>query len=73
MFKSQITQSLYKEFINSFQLNKTHFETPPFVFVDPDDEVIRYVAQSYSFDGEGFGALTIEGEGELEYLTTGDA
>jgi len=74
LFKSHITQDLYDEFLDSFELKKKEFTPSPFVFVDPTDGFIRVVAGSYmNEDGKGYTTVSVGAPGELEYISTAES
>jgi hypothetical protein len=72
LFKSSLTNNLYDEFLDTFQLRRSEVESSPFVYVDPEYGEIRLLT-SMSFDDEGdLVANTMASHGELQILTTGE-
>ena len=72
LFKSSLTNDLYDEFLNSFQLKRSKIESSPFVYVDPEYGEIRLLT-SMSFDDDGdLIANTMASHGEMQILSTGE-
>ncbi len=72
LFKSSLTNNLYDEFLDTFQLRRSEIESSPFVYVDPECGEIRLLT-SMSFDDDGdLIASTMASHGVMEILSTGE-
>lgn len=72
LFKSGLTRELYKDFLGSYQLNRSELKSPPFVYVDPDQREVRLLTNLMrsSGDSDEVYAVSIAGEGAVEVLST---
>jgi hypothetical protein len=72
LFRSGLTRELYKGFLDSYQLNRSEFKSPPFVYVDPQIGSVKFLTNLMKSDGDGaeISAVSIASCGNLEVLST---
>ena len=71
MFTSSLTEGLYREFMQSFQLDKTSYPDTPFVYVDSTSTEIKLVTNvMLSESSDEVLAYTLVANGDLEVLST---
>lgn len=72
LFRSGLTRELYKSFLNSYQLNRSEFKSPPFVYVDPQVGSVKFLTNLMRSEGTGdeISAVSMASCGNLEVLST---
>lgn len=72
LFKSGLTRELYKEFLDSYQLNRSELKSPPFFYVDLELKEVRLLTNLMRSSGgpDEVYAISIAGEGAVEVLST---
>jgi len=63
--------NLYSEFLASFQLQRSEFQSTPFTYVDTETGEVRLLTSLMSDDAtEEILAYSIAGDGDVELLST---
>ena len=72
MFRTGMTKGIYDNFLRSFQLNRSEFESHPFIYVDPETSKVKLLTSLMSTTEAGFEivAHSMLSEGNLELLST---
>lgn len=72
MFRSGLTNALYKSFLGSYQLNRSELEITPFIYVDLDSGEVKFLTSLMSTKeaGSEIYAVSIASGGNVEVLST---
>ena len=72
MFRTGLTKGIYESFLRTHRLNRTEFESAPFIFVDPTTgqmKLLTNLLSSNEYGSEIF-AFAIANGGDVEVLST---
>ena len=72
MFRSGLTNAIYKSFLSSYQLNRSELEISPFIYVDLDSGEVKFLTSLMRTKevGSEIYAVSIASGGNLELLST---
>jgi len=72
MFRSGLTNAIYKSFLSSYQLNRSELEISPFIYVDLDNGEVKFLTSLMRTKevGSEIYAVSIASGGNVELLST---
>jgi hypothetical protein len=72
MFRSGLTKGIYENFLRSYHLDRSEFESSPFIYVDLDTHEVRFLTslQTSKQVGSEIYAVSIASGGKIELLST---
>lgn len=60
LFKSQITKSMYEDFLLDLKFKNSSFDSSPFVYVDPENGTISLLAGSMTNPDGEYNAISVQ-------------